>query len=67
MNEKLLRDLRDWYIAEFNRRTELANENIDWTIPAYRVSWTEVAAAAERLGIKMNPVDLRLWCDEHFK
>ncbi|MCA2998449.1 MAG: hypothetical protein ING75_07580 [Rhodocyclaceae bacterium] len=55
--------LLEWYCAEYERRTKAVDEgtaDIDWLIPEYRVSWTEVVTKAEQLGIKFNPVDRRL-------
>jgi hypothetical protein len=58
-----LRELRAWFEAEYARRTaavERGEVNVDWAIPEYRVSWSEVLAKAGELGIHMSPVDLRL-------
>lgn len=59
--------LLDWYRSEYDRRTNAIEDGsgkIDWLIPGYRVSFTEVIMKAEQLGIRMNPVDLRRWFDE---
>lgn len=57
--------LVDWFEAEFTRRTVSVHEGtarIDWIALPYRVSFTELAAKAEELGIPIeNGVEFRLW------
>jgi hypothetical protein len=55
-------ELVAWYRGEFDRRTSALNSGqgrIDWLDAGSRVSFSEVSAKAEELGIKANPVDLR--------
>lgn len=67
MNSDLREVIAQWYLATFAERTSrlAAGEvNIDWAVPEYRVSWTEVVAQAAALGFDVsNPslVDLRTW------
>lgn len=56
--------LAQWYRAEYARRTEAVERGevcIDWALPQFRVSWSEVVAKAEQMGWQRgSPVDLRL-------
>lgn len=55
--------LQAWINAEFARRTaavEAGTADLDWVVPEYRVSWSEVWSKAEELGLSMSLVDLRL-------
>lgn len=56
-----LNQLRDWFIKTYLYRTKNKNENIDWVLPEMRISFSELSVEAEKLGIKMNPVDLTIW------
>lgn len=56
--------LRYWIKLQYDYRTDEIEQNrgrIDWIDPGTRVSFTEVWAKAEDLGIKMNVVEFRLW------
>ena len=58
--QKLLR----WHRAEYARRTAAAKKgigSIDWMVPGYRISWSEIAAKAESLGVEKNVVEFRQW------
>jgi len=60
--------LIDWFAAEYVRRTKAVREGtapISWVPADYRVSWTEIWAKAEELGIKRNVVDMRNWWAEN--
>jgi hypothetical protein len=60
-------ELMAWYCAEYDKRTKAVEEGvapIDWAVPEYRISWTEVVSKAEGLGILTSPLDLRLWFHE---
>jgi hypothetical protein len=49
-----------WYRSEFKRRTEAieaGGAKIDWLVPEYRVSRSEVVAYAESIGITMDAND----------
>lgn len=64
------RALLDWHDAEYARRSAAVLDGtarIDWIVPEYRVSWSELAAKADELGIDRNLVDLRRWWDQHKK
>ena len=55
-------ELHAWYKAEYQRRTlavEAGTSDIDWIVPEYRVTWTEVLAKAEALGLSLSIVELR--------
>jgi hypothetical protein len=60
-------NLLAWFRAEYARRTaavEAGTASIDWIVPDYRVSWSEVLAKAEALGLPTNhgeAIELRLW------
>lgn len=52
-----------WYKAEYKRRTDLLDRDqgqIDWLDPGTRVSFSEVWAKAEELGVNESPVTLRI-------
>lgn len=58
--------LLDWGNAEFARRTRAVEDgtaDVYWLDPGTRVSWTEICAKAEELGVKrvQSPVDFRVW------
>lgn len=58
-----------WARREHARRTRLLREGkgqIDWIVPEYRVTWTEVCAKAEELGLEpyKDILGFRLWWDE---
>ena len=58
-----MKNLVEWYKSEFKRRTDLlaaGNGRIDWIDPGTRVSFSEIWAKAEELGIEENPVTLRI-------
>ena len=61
MTEDQLDKLAVWYRSEFKRRTEAIKTSntgtIDWLVPDYRVSRTEVVAYAESIGIVMDAQD----------
>jgi hypothetical protein len=61
------RQLLHWYNETYQSRTRAVRDNtarIDWLDPGTRVSWTEMVAKAEELGIRKNPVALRSWWHE---
>lgn len=58
-----LDQLKQWRRETFAERTRLLNAGqgrIDWLDEGTRVSWTEVVAKAEKLGVTLHPVELRL-------
>ena len=58
------RQLLNWVSTEYNRRSVALSEGhgrVDWLDPGTRVSWSEIIAKAESLGINRNPVNLRQW------
>ena len=60
MNNEQLEKLSKWYRDEFKRRTvaiKKGKAKIDWLVPEYRVSRTEVESYAESIGIKLNADD----------
>lgn len=60
MTDEQLEKLSKWYRDEFKRRTEAIKDDsakIDWLVPEYRVSRTEVVAYAESIGIQMSVDD----------
>lgn len=60
MTDDQLDLLAAWYRSEYRRRTkavEAGGANIDWLVPEYRVSRTEVVAYAESIGVTMDAQD----------
>lgn len=58
--------LMNWFDSEYRYRTYAVSQgtaSIDWVLPEYRITWTEICAKAQELGITENAVDLRLWWD----
>lgn len=52
--------LARWYRAERAKRTEAVRNGTakwDWIVPQYRVSFTEVQAYADSIGISLHPTD----------
>ena len=61
LNKKLTK-LIDWIDSEYARRTKAVKNGtarIDWIDEGTRVSFSEIVAKAEALGIDTNPVSLR--------
>ena len=57
-------ELVKWYDETLLMRSRAVAQGtgkIDWLLPEYRVTWSEISAKAEELGIKRNVVDMRLW------
>jgi hypothetical protein len=51
--------LAQWYRSEYARRTKAVKAGtapIDWLAAGYRVTWTEVVAKAEELGIDTSDI-----------
>jgi len=60
MTEAELGSLAAWYRREYRRRTEALLDgeiNIDWLVPEYRVTRTEIQQHAEAVGICMDVND----------
>lgn len=60
MTDEQLDLLSAWYRKEFRKRSKAVKDGtaqIEWLVPEYRVSRTEVAAYAESIGITMNAQD----------
>jgi hypothetical protein len=60
VSDDKLEKLAQWYRQEYQRRTEAVKEGtakIDWIVPDYRVSRTEVESYAASIGIDMNAQD----------
>ena len=56
--------LLKWFDEEYARRSRAVSDGtgkLDWLLPEYRITWSEITAKAEELGIKRNVVDMRLW------
>jgi hypothetical protein len=53
-----------WFKAEYAGRTAAVKNGtakIDWIVPEYRITWSEIMSKARDLGINDNIVDLRWW------
>jgi hypothetical protein len=67
----LEQSLKDWFDAEFDRRTQaveagdLSPKDLVWLSPDYRVQFSELSAKAEELGLRISPVDLAAWANLH--
>ena len=60
MTDAQLDQLARWYHSEYQRRTEAITDNIgkiEWLVPEYRVSRTEVTAYAQSIGIELDADD----------
>jgi len=52
--------IKNWYQDQYWFRTRALNKGegkIDWVDPGTRVSWSEVVAYAETLGLQLSPLD----------
>jgi hypothetical protein len=62
--DRALGDLLVWLRREYADRTKAVENGtgrIDWIVAAYRVSFSEIWAKAEQLGIPDDSVELRRW------
>jgi hypothetical protein len=58
------RALIEWFDEQYMLRSWAVGQGtgkISWVVPEYRVTWSEVCAKAEELGIKRNVAEFRLW------
>ena len=57
-------ELIKWFDEQYAMRSRAVAEGtgrIDWVVPEYRITWSEITAKAETLGIVRNVVEFRLW------
>ena len=57
---ELLRWFRDTYRARTDA-VQAGTAPIEWLDEGTRVSWTEIDAKVEQLGIRREPLEMRLW------
>ena len=57
-------ELVKWYDEQYAMRSRAVAEGtgkLDWVLQEYRVTWSEITAKADALGINRNVVEFRLW------